>query len=133
MRSFILPKAFLVASMLSALPLAGAYADGDGIDETPPATMQGTRLSALVDQAQGVSQGIAEAREGHQIAVTEARKLETQANTVARTAQRVAARNHGMVSEARYNQLLRRLNNVDQRLLGDTGGAYDGESGNHYS
>lgn len=132
MRSFILPKAFLVASMLSALPLAGAYANGDGIDETPPATMQGSRLSALVDQARGVSQGVAEAREGHQIAATEARVLETQANTVARTAERIAARGHGMVSEARYDQLLRRLNNVDQQLVNDTAGAYDGSDSNHF-
>lgn len=134
MRSFS-PKTLLVASLLSALPLAGAYARSGALDEPAPITMHGPRLAALLNQAQGLDHGIADARKGREISTVEARKLEMRANGVARMAQRVAAENHGKVPAARYHQLLRRLDNVDQRLLVDTGSGFnigDGADGGNY-
>lgn len=134
MRSFS-PKTLLVASLLSALPLAGAYARSGALDATPDTGMHGPRLAALLNQAQGVTHGIADARQGREIGAAEARTLEMRANNVARMAQRVAAENHGKVPAARYHQLLRRLDNVDQRLLVDTGSGFnigDGADGGNY-
>ncbi len=136
MRSFT-PKTTLIASLLSALPLAGAYARSSALDEVvrPPTSMQGPRLSAVLNQTQGVEHGIADARQGHEITAGQARKLEMRANDVASTARRVAAADHGRIPMARYHQLLRRLDNVDQRLLVDMGGGFnigDGSDGGHY-
>jgi hypothetical protein len=136
MRSFT-PKTILIASLLSALPLAGAYARSSALDELvqAPTSMQGPRLSAVLNQAQGVEHGIADAREGREITSGQAHALEMRANRVAAMAQRVAAADHGRIPMARYHQLLRRLDNVDQRLLVDTGSAFnigDGADGGHY-
>lgn len=140
MRSFT-PKTILIASLFSALPLAGAYAlparhhHPSSMDDTDPTLLRGPRVSVLLDQVQGVDQGIVEAHQGDEIRAPEARMLENRANGVARMAERVAAENHGRVPAARYRQLLRRLDNVDQQLRVDTGGAFnigDGSDSGHY-
>jgi len=136
MRSFT-PKTILIASLLSALPLAGAYARSSALDEVVPAptSMHGPRLAAVLNQAEGVEHGIADAREGHEITADQARRLEMRADAVAGMARHVAAADHGRLPMARYHQLLRRLDNVDQRLLLDTGSGSnigDGADGGNY-
>ena len=134
MRSFS-PKTLLIASLLSALPLAGAYAKSGALDETPPTAVNGPRLTALFDQAQGVRQGISDARQNHEIGAAEAHRLDMRLNAVAGTARRVAAADHGNLPAGRYHQMLRRLDRVDQRLLGDTGSGFaigDGSDGGNY-
>ena len=136
MRSFT-PKTIFIASLLAALPLGAAYARSGALDELDltPTSMQGPRLSAVLNQTQGVEHGIADARQGHEITASQARKLEMRANNVASVARRVAAADHGRIPMARYHQLLRRLDSVDQRLLVDTGSGFnigDGADGGHY-
>ena len=134
MRSFS-PRTLFIASLFSALPLAAAYANSGALDAAAATDMHGPRLAVLLNQAQGVAHGVADARQGHEIGLAEARRLEARANDVAHTARRVAAENHGRVPTARYHQLLRRLDRVDQRLLVDTGSGFnigDGADGGNY-
>ncbi|MBN9242608.1 MAG: hypothetical protein J0I98_07430 [Mesorhizobium sp.] len=136
MRSFT-PKTILIASLLSALPLAGAYARSSALDEVDqvPSSLHGTRLAAVLNQAQGVEHGITDARQGHEITAGQARELEMRADGVANTARHMASADHGRISSARYHQLLRRLDNVDQKLRVDTGSGVnmgDGSDGGNY-
>jgi hypothetical protein len=135
MRSFI-PRTIAIASLLAVIPLAGAQARSSALDEE--ATMNGfdgPRLSALIDQVDGVHQGIADARQGKEINTAQARKLEMRTDRIGHVAERIAAADHGRIPAARYHQLLRRLDNVDNRLMTDTGGNFtigDGADGGTY-
>ena len=135
MRSFI-PRTIAIASLLAVIPLAGAQARSSALDEE--ATMNnfhGPRISALIDQVDGVHQGIADARQGKEIDAAQARRLDMRTARIGHTAERIAAADHGRIPAARYHQLLRRLDNVDNRLMTDTGGNApigDGADGGTY-
>lgn len=134
MRSFT-PKTIFIASLLATLPLGAAYASSGGGDYPDPATLQGSRLSAVLNQAEGVRDAITDAHRGREIGASEARMLESRTGGVIRTAERVAAENHGRMPATSYKQVLRRLDNIDQRLLVDTGSGFsigDGGDTGHY-
>lgn len=128
MRSFsphvLSPKAILVASLLSALPLAGAGASPGPSDDVVPPTLHGPRLAAVLGQAQGIGDGIADARRAGRLGAGEARQLEMRAEGAAAMARRVAAEHHGRLPEARYRQILKRLDRIDNRLMVDDGETY---------
>lgn len=123
MRSFS-PRTLLAASLLSALPLAGAYAHPGPLDDVAPPVMHGPRLATVLDQVQGVDDGIADARRADKIDAGQARRLEMRAERVARMAQRDAAEDHGLLPMTRYHRILRRLDHVDEQLRVDDGDAY---------
>lgn len=119
MRS-LTPKTIAIASLLAFVPLAGAYAESD-----PGAPImndfQGPRLSALVNQVDGVRQGIADARQGKAISAKQARMFDARADRVQSAAERVAAADHGRIPAARYHQFMRQLDNVSLRLQDHAG------------
>jgi hypothetical protein len=140
MRSFA-PRTFRTATLtalLIAVPFAGAYAAGHhkgAIDEATPAVFYGPREKGLIEQIQGVDSGIADARQAETIAPAEAQKLHMRAAHISQAAERTAAANHGRIPAPQYQQLLRRLDNVDQALRIDTGTGFlmgDGADGGHY-
>jgi len=108
-----------------AVPLAGAHAarhrGGGALEATEPTEMIGPRVTAVVDQVQGVDLGIADARRANTITATEAEKLHVRAARIGQAAERVAASDHGRIPAAQYHDLLRRLDSVDQQLRIDTG------------
>jgi hypothetical protein len=110
MRSFRTLKAATLTTLLIAIPLAGAYAN-----ETP---------TSIVDQAQGLDQGIADARQQNTITPAEAQALHMRAVHITQAAERTAAENRGKIPAAQSQQLLRRLDNLDQKLLVDTGSGF---------
>jgi hypothetical protein len=110
MRSFTLKTATLTA-LLVAVPFAGAYAS-----ESP---------SVIIDQAQGVDQGIADARQQNTITPSVAQNLHMRAVRITQAAESAAAKDHGSLPADQSRQLLRRLDNLDQTLLLDTGGAFN--------
>ncbi|MBZ9760048.1 hypothetical protein LB553_04030 [Mesorhizobium sp. CA8] len=128
----------ILAAALIAAPLAGAYAAGHHkglLDATPPADFVGPRVSGLIDQVQGVDQGIADARQANNISAAEAQRLHMRTAHISQAAEHVAASDHGRIPSAQYRQLLRRLDNVDQRLMNDTGSGImmgDGSDGGNY-
>jgi hypothetical protein len=135
MRSFT-PRILAVASLLAIVPLASAQARSSALDQNDTAAgFHGPRLSAVIDQVDGVRQGIADARQGKEIGSTQARMLEMRADRIGRTAERIATADHGRISTARYHRLLRRLDNVDHRLMNETGGDFpigNGADGGSY-
>jgi hypothetical protein len=110
MRAFTLKTATLTA-LLVAVPFAGAYAS-----ESP---------SVIVDQAQGLEQGIADARQENRITPSVAQWLHMRAVHISQAAESAAARDHGRIPAAQSQQLLAQLDNLNQTLLFDTGGAFD--------
>lgn len=110
MRSFRTLKAATLTTLLVAVPFAGAYAN--------------ERPTSIVDQAQGVDQGIADARQQNTITPAEAQRLHMRAVHITQAAERTAAEDHGRIPAAQSRQLLRRLDNLDQTLLADTGSAF---------
>lgn len=111
------------ASLLAAVPLAGAQARSGNVD--PGATtvdlLQGTHIAALMGQVDGVRQGIADAHDAKKIDAAEAGRLQMRTDGIARDARRVAAAGHGTVPGAQYRDLLRRLGTVDQNLMNGDG------------
>ncbi|MDX8453371.1 hypothetical protein RFM98_11430 [Mesorhizobium sp. VK9D] len=138
MRASISLKTVTLAAALMAAPLTGAYAAGHHkglLDATAPTDFTGPRVTTLTEQIQGVDQGIAEARQANSISASEARQLHMRAAHISQAAQHVAASDHGRISSAQYHDLLRRLDNVDQRLMNDTGSGFmigDGSDGGNY-
>jgi hypothetical protein len=125
MRSFSpsLRTATLTAFLI-AIPLTGAYAASHNrgvLDPTTPSDLTGQRVEALIEQAQGVRQGIVDARQANSITPAVAEHLEMRTNQISRTAEKIAASDHGRIPAAQYHDLLRHLDNVDQRLRVDTG------------
>ncbi|RWB04728.1 MAG: hypothetical protein EOQ39_02590 [Mesorhizobium sp.] len=139
MRSFktSLRTATLTA-LLIAVPLAGAYAAGHhkgALDAADPTDMTSPRVEALIAQVQGVRQGIVDARQANNITPAVAERLEMRTAHIGQAAEKVAASDHGRIPAAQYHDLLRRLDNVDQRLRVDTGSGFlmgDGDDGGNY-
>ena len=138
MRASISLKTPTLAAVLIAAPLAGAYAAGHhrgALDASDPTDMTGPRVIGLIDQIQGVDQGIRDAREANTISAPEARQLHMRAAHISQAAERVAGSDHGRIPAARYHDLLRRLDDVNQQLMIDTGSGFlmgDGADGGHY-
>ncbi len=132
MRPFT-PKMIALAACMSVAPFAGAYAatghGGPGHsgarDEQDGPVFQGPRLEAVLDQANGINVGIADARQGKDISTAEAQVLHMRAARVVRTAENVAANDHGRIPAAQYDRLLHRLDLVDLHLQVDTGVAFN--------
>ena len=104
MRSVTLKTATLTALLIAA-PFTGAYAN------------------VIVDQAQGLDQGIAYARQLNQITPALAQSLHMRAVHIRQAAERTAANNHGSIPPAQSQQLLRGLDNLEQTLRVNTGSA----------
>ncbi|MGT2464827.1 MAG: hypothetical protein EOR72_23075 [Mesorhizobium sp.] len=127
----------LVAALIAA-PFAGAYAAGHHkgvLDATASTDFTGPRVTGLIDQIQGVEQGIAQAREANSISASEAQQLHMRAARISQAAEHVAASDHGRIPSVQYHDLLRKLDNVDQRLMNDTGSGTmigDGSDGGNY-
>ncbi|MEI9404900.1 hypothetical protein [Mesorhizobium argentiipisi] len=139
MRASTSLKTVTLAAALIAAPLAGAYAAGHhrggALDTPEPTDMTGPRVSGLIDQVQGVDQGITDARQANNISAAEARQLHMRTAHISQAAERIAASDHGRIPSAQYHELLRRLDNVDQRLMDDTGSGFmmgDGSDGGNY-
>ncbi|MDX8519062.1 hypothetical protein [Mesorhizobium dulcispinae] len=131
-------KTATLAAVLTAAPLAGAYAAGHHkgtLDAADPTDMTGPRVTSLIEQIQGVDQGIKDAREANTISAAEAQQLHMRAAHIGQAAEKVAASDHGRIPATQYHDLLRRLDNVDQKLMVDTGSGFlmgDGADGGHY-
>ncbi|TPL93369.1 hypothetical protein [Mesorhizobium sp. B2-3-12] len=138
MRSSASLKTATLAAILIAVPLAGAYAAGHhkgALDATAPTDLTGPRVEAVIDQVQGVHQGIVDARQANNITPAVAERLDMRAARIGQAAERIAASDHGRIPAAQYHDLLRRLDNVDQRLMVDTGSGFlmgDGADGGNY-
>ncbi len=139
MRALTSLKTATLAAALIAAPLAGAYAAGHhrggALDTPDPTDMTGPRVTSLFEQIQGVDQGITEARGANNISASEAQRLHMRAAHISQAAEHVAASDHGRIPAAQYHDLLRRLDNVDQRLMNDTGSGFmigDGSDGGNY-
>ncbi len=139
MRSLKTLRTAALTTLLIAVPLTGAYAAGDhhkgALDAASPTDMTGPRITGLIDQVQGVDQGITDARQANAISQAEAQKLHLRAAHISQAAERVAASDHGRIPAAQYHDLLRRLDNVNQKLMVDTGSGFlmgDGSDGGHY-
>ncbi|RWP76280.1 hypothetical protein [Mesorhizobium sp.] len=126
MRSFKTLRTATLTAFLIAVPFAGAYAAGHhkgALDEATPTVFSGPRVTGLIDQVQGVDKGIADARQENTITPAEAQRLHMRAAHISQAVERLATTDHGRIPGAQYRQLLRRLDNVDQALLFDTGNA----------
>ena len=141
MRSFTLSTSLRTATFtafLIAVPLAGAHAAGHhkgALDETAPTDFTGPRVEGLIEQVQGVHQGIVDARQANTITPAVAQRLEMRTARISQAAEKIAASDHGRIPAAQYHDLLRRLDNVDQRLMVDTGSGFmigDGSDGGNY-
>ncbi|UCI08548.1 hypothetical protein [Mesorhizobium sp. B1-1-8] len=138
MRASTSLKTATIAAVLIAAPVAGAYAAGHrrgALDATDPANMTGPRVTSLVEQVQGVDRGITDAREANTISASEAQRLHMRAAHISQAAERVAGSDRGRIPAGQYKDLLRRLDNVDQKLMVDTGSGFligDGSDGGHY-
>ena len=138
MRTSASLKTVTLAAIVIAAPLAGAYAAGHhkgALDATDPTDMTGPRVEALIQQVQGVHQGIVDARQANNITPAVAERLEMRAARISQAAEKIASSDHGRIPAAQYHDLLRRLDNVDQRLRVDTGSGFlmgDGADGGTY-
>ena len=128
MRSFT-PKTLGTATLtafLITVPFAGAYADSD---------VSGPRVTALIDQIQGVDTGITAASSANKIEPAEAHRLHMRAAYISRAAERTAAAGHGTISAPQYQLLLQQMDDLSQTLRVDTGGAFsfgNGGDGGYY-
>ncbi|TRC72441.1 hypothetical protein FJV83_32220 [Mesorhizobium sp. WSM4307] len=131
-------KTATLATVLIVAPLAGAYAAGHhkgALEATDPTDMTGPRVEALIEQAQGIRHGIVDARQANNITPAVAERLEMRTARIRQAAEKIAASDHGRIPAAQYHDLLRRLDNVDQRLWVDTGSGFlmgDGADGGAY-
>ncbi len=138
MRSLKTIRTAALTTLLVAVPLAGAYAAGHhkgALDASAPTDMTGPRITGLIEQVQGVEQGITDARQANSISTSEAQRLHLRAAHISQAAERVAGADHGRIPAAQYHDLLRRLDNVNQKLMVDTGSGFlmgDGADGGHY-
>ncbi|MDX8493704.1 hypothetical protein RFN29_19240 [Mesorhizobium sp. VK22B] len=138
MRASTSLKTATLAAALIAAPLAGASAAGrhkGTLDASDPTDFTGPRVTSLIQQIQGVDQGIRDAREANTISAAEAQQLHMRAAHISLAAENVAASDRGRIPAAQYHDLLRRLDHVDQKLMVDTGSGFlmgDGADGGHY-
>ncbi len=128
MRS-LAPKTFRTATLtalLFAVPLAGVYA---------ATAFYGPRETALIDQVQGVDEGITAAMKDNKIKPDVAHKLHMRAAHISQAAERTAAARHGTIPAPQYQQLVHQLDDLSQTLRFDTGGANsfgNGGDGGYY-
>jgi hypothetical protein len=128
MRSFT-PKTLRTATLTALLitaPFTGAYA---------ASAVSGPRVTALIDQVQGVDKGIADASKVNRIKPAEAHRLHMRAAHISQVAERTAAAGHGTIPAPQYQQLLHQLDDLSQTLRVDTGGAFsfgNGGDGGYY-
>ena len=128
MRSFT-PKTLRTATitaLLITVPFAGAYAES---------AVSGPRVTALIDQVQGVDKGIADASKVNRIKPAEAHRLHMRAAHISQVAERTAAAGHGTIAATQYRQLMHQLDDLSQALRADTGSAFlmgNGGDGGYY-
>ena len=123
MRSFKILRTATLTALLIAVPFAGAYA------------ASGPRVTALIDQVQGVDKGITDAMQMNKIKPAEAHRLHMRAAHISQVAERTAAAGHGSIPAPQYQQLLHQLDDLSQTLRVDTGGAFsfgNGGDGGYY-
>ena len=121
MRNFT-PKVIAIASLLAAVPLSSAYAVHR--HRVEPGGMS-VEASAVLDQLQGVRQGIVEAMDAKAITPQQEHDLMMQADSIHRSATGGRA----------YQSLLGQIEKLDQQLQVDTGGGTymgDGSDGGYY-
>jgi lactam utilization protein B len=117
MRSFT-PKIIAIASLMAAVPLSSAYAVHRHRIE--PQAMS-TEDRAVMDQLEGVKQGIVEAMDAKAITPQQGHELMMQADSI-----RFSGGDRNVLSQ---------IQNVDQQLQNDTGGGIyigDGADGGYY-
>jgi hypothetical protein len=104
----------LTASMLAVPFSAYAFKDDDhgALDAAPPTEFQGPRLESILNQLEGINQGIADARQANTITPAEAHRLEMRDAAIRGAAERVAAADHGQLPAGPYYELMRRLDNL---------------------
>ena len=110
MHSFTLKTATL-AALLIAVPSAGAYAR----------SMVGDPPTMIIDQVQGVDQGIANARQQNTITAAVAQSLHMRAVQISRAAETKAAQGDGTIPFFESQRLLADLGNLEQTLRLATG------------
>lgn len=139
MRSFIPRtsplKTTALAAMLMAVPLAGAYAAQHSPRAHRVVTFDDARLDNLLAQVQGLDEGVSDASLLKLMKPAVAHDLHMQAASITRDAERAAARDHGMLPTESYNQLMRRLDNLAEARLIDSGSGLnfgDGADGGSY-
>jgi hypothetical protein len=121
MRSFT-PRIIAIASLLAAVPLSSAYAVHR--HRVEPQAMS-VEARAVLDQLQGVKQGIVEARDAKAITPEQEHDLMVQADSIHRSAS----------DGGTYQGLLSQIEKLDQQLQNDTGGGTyigDGADGGYY-
>ncbi|MBN9222871.1 MAG: hypothetical protein J0I79_33480 [Mesorhizobium sp.] len=121
MRSFI-PKTIFIASLLAAVPLSSAYAVHR--HRVEPGGMS-VEDRAIMDQLQGVKQGIVEAMDAKAITPAQEHDLMMQADSIHLSAS----------SGGAYRSLLGQIEDLDQQLQLDSGGGFyigDGADGGYY-
>ncbi|KAA3451853.1 hypothetical protein C7I87_04165 [Mesorhizobium sp. SARCC-RB16n] len=120
MRNFS-PKIIAIASLLAAVPLSSAYAVHR--HRVEPGGMS-VEARAVLDQLQGVKQGIVEAMDAKAITPEQEHDLMMQADNIRRSA-----------TGGTYRGLLGQIQNLDQQLRDDSGGGIymgDGSDGGYY-
>jgi hypothetical protein len=120
MRNFT-PKIIAIASLLAAVPLSSAYAVHR--HRVEPQAMS-VEARAVLDQLQGVKQGIVEARNAKAITPEQEHDLMMRANSI-----------HLSATGGGYQGLLSQIESLDQRLQDDSGGGFyigDGSDGGYY-
>ncbi|WP_376706283.1 hypothetical protein RQ479_32300 (plasmid) [Mesorhizobium sp. ISC25] len=109
--------------------VTGSINPAEGVDQGVP----GHRVTALIDQIQGVDKSIANAMQLNKIQPAEAHRLHMRAAHISQAAQRAAGR--GAMSVGQYQQLLHQLDGLSQTLRVDTGSAFlmgNGGDGGYY-
>ncbi|UVK47169.1 hypothetical protein BPNPMPFG_002930 [Mesorhizobium sp. AR07] len=121
MRNFT-PRIIAIASLLAAVPLSSAYAVHR--HRVEPQAMS-VEARAVLDQLQGVKQGIVEARDAKAITPAQEHDLMMRADAIHRSA----------TGNGAYRDLLSQVEDLDQQLLNDAGGGIymgDGSDGGYY-
>ncbi|QKC95188.1 hypothetical protein [Mesorhizobium sp. NZP2298] len=121
MRGFT-PKIIAIASLLAAVPLSSAYAVHR--HRVKPGGMS-VEARVVLDQLQGVKQGIVEAMEAKAITPEQEHDLMMRADSIHRSATGGDA----------YQSLLGQIERLDQQLQTDSGGGTyigDGADGGYY-
>lgn len=121
MRGFT-PKIIAIASLLAAVPLSSAYAVHR--HRVKPGGMS-VEARVVLDQLQGVKQGIVEAMEAKAITPEQEHDLMMRADSIHRS----------VTGGDAYQSLLGQIERLDQQLQTDSGGGTyigDGADGGYY-
>jgi hypothetical protein len=138
MRSFT-PKTLALASALVIVPFAGAFAASSTAASSLPdgqygytvvAKFQGPRVDAIVGQLQSIDNGVNDALNAKEISPAQAHRMEARAGQIEKTAEKTASADHGKIPMAQYDQLLHRVDRLDQRLDTYNGTALQFTNGN---